>query len=121
MDHDKSLLIIDSSSLITDRFIDVLKDIEKVSKILTAGNYNEAIEILTEKETDIVLLDIQLVGKSGIELLKLIAKEFPGIDLIVCTNLSSDYYKQLCRKNGAKFFIDKSKDFDKISGIIASL
>lgn len=117
----KLLLIIDGSKLILKRLMSILKEANPLNLILTALNYNEAIEILEKRKTDIVLLDIQLTDKRGIELLHFIKKQFPDIRVIVQTNLISDYYQNLCKKAGAEHFIDKSRDFDKIPELIAAL
>ena len=117
----KTLLIVDDSLLIIERLSDSLKDHEAIKKILTAGSYIEAVEVLSNQKADIVLLDIQLDGKSGIDLLKFIVKEYPDINVIMCTNLASDYYVKLCKKIGAPYFVDKSKDFELIPGILASI
>ena len=117
----KTLLIVDDSQLIIERLSDALKDHETVKIILTATGYSEAVEVLSKKEAGIVLLDIQLSGKNGIDLLKFIVNEYPDINVIMCSNLSSDYYIKLCKKIGARYFIDKSKDFELIPGILASI
>lgn len=114
----KTLLIVDDSMLIIERLIEALKDHTTIKKILTAANYQDAAEILGKKETDIILLDIQLTGKNGIDLLKFIVKEYPEIKVIMCTNLASEYYVKLCKKLGAKYFVDKSKDFELIPAIL---
>ena len=115
------ILLVDDSPLITERVIDMLRILPTVENILTASNYQEALAILEEKEPTTVLLDIQLPGKSGIELLKFIVKNYPGIKVMMLTNQASEYYKNLCKKTGAVHFIDKSKEFDLIPGIISSM
>ncbi len=77
--------------------------------------------MLSEKETDIVLLDIQLPGKNGIDLLKFIVKDHPAVKVVMLTNLVSDYYQKLCRKIGAVHFMDKSKDFESIPRVVTRL
>jgi len=37
------------------------------------------------------------------------------------TNRENEYYKDLCKKIGADFFVDKSKGYEQLPGIIASL
>jgi DNA-binding NarL/FixJ family response regulator len=112
------ILLVDDSPLITERVIDMLRILPTVKNILTASSYQEAIDVLAEKKTTTVLLDIQLQEKSGLELLKYIVKNYPGIKVLMLTNLSSKYYKQLCKRIGATHFIDKSKEFDLIPGIV---
>lgn len=121
MHSNKTLLIVDDSLLIIERLTDALKDHETVKNILTATGYTEAVDVLSKKKTDVILLDIQLQGKNGIDLLKFIVKEYPDAKVIMCSNLSSDYYIKLCKKIGARNFVDKSKDFELIPGILATI
>ena len=115
------LLIIDSSLFIIERLMNILKDVKTIGKIFTARDYNTALDVLKKDEADIVLLDIQLPGKNGIDLLKYIVYNFPDTKVIVLSNLVSDYYQKLCKAEGAFYFIDKSKDFDKIPEVILSI
>lgn len=114
-------MIVDDSSLIIERLINILGEVKMVQKVLVATNYTGAINVLSENKTDIVLLDIQMPGKNGIELLKFIVKNYPDIKVVMLTNLVSDYYQKLCKKTGAVHFMDKSKEFDLIPGIVAAL
>jgi DNA-binding NarL/FixJ family response regulator len=116
----KILLIVDNSSLIIERLISLLKEADRIEKIFAATDYTGAINMLEKQRTDIVLLDIQLPGKNGIELLKYIVKHYPGTKVIMLSNLVSEYYQRLCREIGAVHFIDKSTDFDRIPEIVSA-
>ena len=117
----KLVLIVDNSIFIIERLLIILKEVKGIEKIVTATNYEEAVNILEEMKTDIVLLDIQLPGKNGIALLKYIVKNFPAVNIIILSNLVSNYYQKLCLNLGANCFIDKSKDFDSIPDVIFSI
>lgn len=117
----KVLLIVDNSTLIIERLIGILSEEKIVQKIFTASDYEGAVKILNEDKTNIVLLDIHLPGKNGIELLRFIMKSYPDIKVVMLTNLVSDYYQRLCKKIGATGFIDKSIDFDLIPGVVTAL
>jgi DNA-binding NarL/FixJ family response regulator len=84
-------------------------------------SYSEAIDSLVKARPDIVLLDINLPGTNGIELLRYLKKNDPSIVVIMFSNRGNVYYKDLCKKLGAEFFVDKSKGFDELPGIITSL
>ena len=114
----KSLLIVDDSQIIIDRVIDSLKDHDTVKDIFTAANYREAMELIRRLTPRFVLLDIQLPDKSGMDLLKFIVKEYPVIKVIMFSNLLDDNYIKVCKKIGAKYFIDKSRDFELIPGML---
>ncbi len=117
----KPLLIVDNSLFIIERLVDMLKEIRLLEKIFTATDYDTALEILNKENVCIVLLDIQLPAKNGIDLLKHIVYHFPETKVIVLSNLASDFYQKLCKTAGAFHFIDKSKDFDKIPEVISSI
>ena len=117
----KVLLIVDNSSLIIERLISILSEVKIVQKIFTATDYSGAVKMLSGNETNIVLLDIHLPGKNGIELLKFIVRHYPGTKVVMLTNLVSEYYQKLCKKIGSVRFIDKSKDFDLIPGVVTAL
>ena len=117
----KSLLIVDDSQIIIDRVIDSLKDHETVKDIFTATNYREATELIRKHKSDFILLDIQLPGKNGIDLLKFIVKEYPAIKVIMFSNLLDDNYIKVCKKIGAKYLIDKSRDFELIPQMLNNI
>jgi len=117
----KNILIVDNSLLITERLINILKEEKTVGQIYTASDYAESIDLLRKKKVNIVLLDIQLPGKNGFELLEYIVKNFQDTRVVILSNSVSENYKSRCKKTGAVDFIDKSKDFDLIPGIISGL
>jgi DNA-binding NarL/FixJ family response regulator len=117
----KIILIVDHSYFISDRITGILNEIEAVKNIFTATDFTSAVKCLQENEIDIILMDIGLTGKTGIALLKFITGHYPETKTVVLSNQMSEYYHKLCKDMGASFFIDKSKDFDQIPEIIASI
>lgn len=112
------ILIVDDSELVVSRLSDMLKESSILVNILTAYSYTEAQEKMKQHQPSLVLLDIQLPGKNGIELLSLIKAEYPKVITIMLTNRVSTYYKNLCEAMGANHFIDKSSEFETIPNII---
>ena len=115
----KILLIVDDSPLIIERILIILKEACNVEKIFTATDYIEAVNILQKVKTDIILLDIHLPGKNGIELLKYIVLHYPKNRVIMLSNSISSYYRKLCMSIGAVCCIDKSTEFEMITEVIA--
>ena len=98
--------------------LESLKDHKTVKNIFTANNYEEAIALLKLQKLQIILLDIQLPDKSGIDLLKFVTKEYPAVKVIMFSNLIDDNYIKVCKAIGAKYFVDKSRDFELIPGML---
>lgn len=117
----KSILIIDSSLLISNRLISLLKEKIPANEMYTATDHKKAVTRLQQVRIDIVILDIKLAGKNDFELMKFIKENYPGIKVIILSNLVSKYYQQLCKSLGAFMFMDKSKEFDLVPEVISSI
>lgn len=114
------VLIIDDSAIIIERLLAMLEDLDNIQTILHGDSYSAAVQLLAENHPDIVILDINLPDRSGIDLLRLIKKDYPEAVVIMVSNQAGDYYRSLCKTLGATYFIDKSSEFEQIPGIISS-
>ncbi len=81
--------------------------------ITLAGTYpsGEALlEGLRQEQPDVLLLDIQLPGKTGDELAPVILKKYPGIRILVLTNLNSTFYAHNMFRLGVSGYLLKNTD-----------
>lgn len=115
------VLIIDDSVSIVQRLLEMLKEEEQVGRIEYVTSIADAKAFLKYTKPDVVLLDIHLSDGNGVDVLRHIKKDHPGIHVIMFTNEVNDYYKDLCKRLGACHFADKSKDFTTLSAVINSL
>jgi len=119
MKKSKTVLIVDDNLNFVDRMIGLLDEVKTIKSIITATDFDEARKMLSQENPDIVLLDINLPGKNGIELLRIIRQNDKDCEVIMITNHADDYYRQQCFDLGAKHFLDKSNDFALVPGIIS--
>lgn len=112
------ILIVDDNLNFVDRMISLLEEEAIISQTITATDFEEARVQLELEEPDVVLLDINLPGKNGIEILKFIRAKNYKCEVIMITNHFDEYYRQQCFDLGARHFIDKSNDFGKVPAII---
>jgi DNA-binding NarL/FixJ family response regulator len=115
------VLIVDDSNIIVERLSAIIAELECVQSVLISNTFSQAVNLLNVEIPEVVLLDIQLPDKNGIELLSFVKSNHPVIKTIIVTNRASDYYKNLCEEMGSDSFIDKSTEFEKIPEIIKSL
>lgn len=80
-----------------------------------------AIEGILRTRPDAVILDIHLIGGSGIEVLRKIRPREPGIVFIVLTNDPEPQYRKVCMQAGANYFLDKSNEFEKVRSVVENL
>ena len=116
--NDYKILIVDSSLMIVDRLQGLLTELGNMNTVSKAFTYAEALEKLGNEKFDIVLLDTQLPGKDGFELLSFIKGNFPETKTIMLTNQTSTFYRNKGVRIGTDHFIDKSSEFEKVVEII---
>jgi DNA-binding NarL/FixJ family response regulator len=116
----KTVLIVDDSILILERMIPLIAEIESISFVIHAANYREGLDILSRLTPDMVLLDINLPDKSGIELLRVIKERQLEIAVLMISNSTGSYYRDICKKLGARYFLDKSIDIDLLPTVLAN-
>jgi DNA-binding NarL/FixJ family response regulator len=115
------ILIVDDSITILTRMKEILSEIKCVKTIYIATNSNDAMDLLLLRQPELILLDINMPHKNGIELLKEVKLLYPKVKVMMVTNQSVDYYKPICMELGAEYFIDKSTEFELIPDIIESI
>ncbi|HMH32860.1 MAG TPA: response regulator [Puia sp.] len=117
----KIVLIVDDSAIIIERLVQMLENLEKIQQVIIADSYAMAVSRISETKPDLAILDINLPDKSGIELLRYIKNNMAEIKVIMLTNQADEYYRNLCKRLGSAYFIDKSGEIDKTPAIISSL
>jgi two-component system response regulator EvgA len=81
-------------------------------------NGAEALKELTKTAVDIVVVDVEIPGINGVELVeKLRAQCFTGV-LIVVSAKNDRYYSKRCAQAGANAFISKKQDMENILAAI---
>ncbi|MEO6538221.1 MAG: response regulator [Ferruginibacter sp.] len=114
------VLIVDDAVLVVKRLSVIINELDCINEVKTTGRYDEAISLLVSFAPDIILLDIQLPEKSGIELLEYVKTNFTEMKVVMLTNQASSEYKHLCERLGSDHFVDKSSEFENIPLIIKS-
>jgi DNA-binding NtrC family response regulator len=104
MSAEPLLIVEDDASL---RFI-VQTQLDKLGYLTaSAADAEQALEILKQSHPSLVITDLQLPGMSGIELLKRIQIDFPGIPVIVVTAFGTVQSAVNAMKAGAYDYITK--------------
>ena len=115
------ILIVDDNKFFIERMIGLLGEAEGIGYINVAYDYDEAFQCLHRERPDLVLLDINLPGKNGIDLLREIKKSGLKCSVIMISNHDNEYYREQCKQLGAEHFLDKSADFGIVPSIISQV
>lgn len=79
------VLVIDDHQLIIDGLKSIMDDEEDVKFVGGANNADEALEFIKNNDVDVVLADINMPGKTGIEFTKLLKADNPEISVLALT------------------------------------
>lgn len=99
----------------------MLSEIEGIEIIGEARDGIEARDRILELKPDVLVLDIRMPWRSGIDVLHDIKQHDPAIVVIVLTNYPYPQYRKQCMERGADFFFDKSTEFEKVPEVITQL
>ena len=116
-----NVYIVDDSASIRSRLAEMLTRLDGVSVVGEAASATEAIAGILRLKPDSVLLDLNLMGRTGIDVLRAVHSREPGIVFVVLTNHAEPQYRTACTKAGAAYFLDKSCDFDRVPDVIAQI
>lgn len=116
-----NVFIVEDSESIRKRLAGLIGDIEGVSVVGQADTPAEALEGILRTRPDSVVLDIQLIGGSGLDVLRKAHPQMPATVFIVLTNHPDLQYRRICMEAGAAYFFDKSSEIAKVREVIAGL
>lgn len=75
-----------------------------------AGGYSELKEVLRNAACDVLLLDINMPGRNGLEVLASVKESYPAIRVLMVSMYPEDQYALRCLKAGAQGYANKSGD-----------
>ena len=115
------VFIVDDSPLIRTRLAEMVTAMSGMRLVGEAATANEAIAGIKRTQPDAVLLDQNLMGRTGLDVLRAIRPHSPGIVFVVLTNHSEPQYRRASIEAGATYFLDKSSEFGRVSDVLAEI
>lgn len=112
----KILLVDDDKNIL--KLISVYLSKEEPYEIQTATNSDECFDQVEKFHPDIVLLDIQLPGISGMEILDRIRKFYPAVPIIMMSAHGTVEIAVESMKVGAYDFVTKPFDYERLKVVI---
>jgi len=104
------VVIVDDHALIRRGIRESLTEAGDISVVGEAGDYGGLRQLLREIEFDVLLLDINLPGRSGLDALHALAEDAQRVRALVLTMYPEEQYAIRALKAGAMGYLNKSAD-----------
>lgn len=107
------ILVADDDAAIVNVLFRFLRDAGY--EVLTAPDGLAAERLAREKKPDLILLDIFMPGKDGLDVLKDIGPEMPGVGIIMITGNEDEEVARECLRLGAFDYVPKPVNLDALA------
>ncbi len=109
-----NVLIADDHAILRAGLRQVLSETEDIHVVAEASTANDAIKLCRTHHADVMLLDITLPDRSGIEALQYIKKDNPQISVLMLSMHREDQYALRALKAGASGYLCKQSASDEL-------
>ncbi|WP_415037198.1 response regulator transcription factor [Azonexus sp.] len=109
------ILIADDHDILRAGLRHILADAPDIEVADEATNGSEAIALLRKGRCDVLVLDLTMPGRNGIELIKQIRSDFPRLPVLILSMHKEDIYAVRALKAGANGYLCK----DNAEGFLA--
>jgi two-component system, NarL family, invasion response regulator UvrY len=108
------VLLADDHTIVRTGLKEILADTGDLTVAGEATNGAEVLSQVREHEYDVVVLDMSMPGRSGIELIKQVKSEKPRLRILVLSMHSEEQYAVRALKAGASGYLTKESAADEL-------
>lgn len=101
------LVIADDHVIVREGLKRIVADADGLQVEAEAGDGGEVMKLVREREFDVLLLDLSMPGRSGMELIKLVKAERPKLRILVLSMHQETQYAVRAIKSGASGYLTK--------------
>lgn len=101
------VIITDDHAILRDGLKQILAETEDIKVIAEAENATEAIMVARKNPADVMVLDVSLPDRNGVEALKILKKEHPDLAILMLSMYKEDQYAVRSLKAGASGYLTK--------------
>ena len=114
------ILICDDHKIVREGLKQILLQINGI-EIDEAQNGEEALKAIKKSSFDVVLMDISLPDKNGLEVLSIIKERFPGMNVLMLSMLPQEQYARRALKLGASGYLTKDTASEELISAILKI
>jgi two-component system, NarL family, invasion response regulator UvrY len=107
-------LVVDDHEFTREGIVHILTDNFNITKLARAGSYEQAMEHIRNDKWDIIILDINLPGKGGLEILRSIRAIESKVPVLVLSMVPVSQYARRVLQAGASGYLTKSEPAEEL-------
>lgn len=115
------ILLADDHTLIRDGLKQIFADTEDLQVAGEAASGHEVLARVREGEWDILLLDLSMPGRSGLELVKQIKSEKPRLPILVLSMHDAEQYALRAMRAGASGYLTKDSEAPQLIEVVRKI
>ncbi len=108
------VLIADDHSVVRKGILNLLEDENDIEIVGEASDGDDAVAMIPDLKPDVLLLDITMPRMSGIEVAKVVTRQFPSVKSLIFSMHNNPDYILNAVQNGAAGYLLKDTDRDEI-------
>jgi DNA-binding NarL/FixJ family response regulator len=116
-----NILIADDHANVRRGLREILVDAFSGANFSEASNGDEVLTHLVKAQHDILLLDINMPGRSGLEVLKDVNKTYPQLPVIMVSVQPENPYALRCLRAGAAAYVNKNSASEELAPAIKKI
>ncbi len=102
-----TIMIIEGNDLFRNTLKDILTGSFPQVRILEADSGEDALKQLHGGDPTLVLMDVTLPGKNGLEIAKTLKSHHPDVHIIIISAMDSPEYREAAENQGVEYFFSK--------------
>ena len=114
----KEILLVDDHEVVRLGLRSLLEHNAQFEVVAEAGTAKEAVEMVEKHHPDVVLMDIRLPGRSGIEACEEITRRWPDVRVVILTSYAEDEMLFSAIRAGASGYVLKQIGADGLINAI---
>ena len=112
------ILIADDHAVVREGLKQIVQETHDIVVNGEAANGHEVLQLMDKDDWDVVLLDINMPGRSGLDVLKQLRAEKPGLPVLMLTMYPEEQYSVRALRAGASGYLTKESVPDELISAI---
>ncbi|WP_374520512.1 response regulator [Hydrogenophaga sp.] len=115
------VILCDDHAVVRRGIRDTISEAVDIQVVGEAGSYSELREVLRSVECDVLVLDLNMPGRSGLDALTTLKEEGSAVKTLVVSMYPEDQYAIRCLRAGARGYLNKAGDPDEMVAAIRTV